>query len=316
MTLWVAIAAYLTLKRALGAVFSAEARILRALGRVLGDVPVTTITPAQCHAFCWGRQPPTRFGVRKQETLRGFFRYLVGRGHLTASPLPEPPPRVATTFRPYIYSRDELHRLLDATATAGSPRTLVQPATLRPLLLLLYGAGLRAGEALRLRCRDVDLRDRVLTLWDTKFHKSRLVPIGAELSAALGRYRPARDPLPLRGGDRAPFFATPTGQAIPLARLEAAFRCLRPRAAVCRPATDRWQPRLHDLRATFAVHRLVAWYREGADVQAHLPLLATYLGHASVAGTQSYLALTPALLAEAALRFERYAARGKEDDDE
>jgi len=315
MTLWSAIAAYVTLKRALGAVFSVDARILRALSRALGDVPVTAILPAQCHAFCWGSQPPTRFGVRKHETLRGFFRYLVGRGHLIGSPLPEPPPRVATTFRPYIYSRDELRRLLDATATAGSARTLVQPATLRTLLLALYGAGLRAGEALRLRCRDVDLRNRVLTIWDTKFYKSRLVPIGAELSAALGRYRTVREHLPFPGGDRAPFFATRTGQTIPLARLEAAFRCLRARAGVCRPATDRWQPRVHDLRATFAVHRLVAWYREGADVQARLPLLATYLGHASVAGTQPYLTLTPALLAEAARRFERYAAPGKEDDD-
>ncbi len=315
MTLPPAIAAYVTLKRALGAVFSVDARILRAFGRALGDVAVRAITPAQGHAFCWGRTPPTRFGVRKHEALRGFFRSLVGRGHLPGSPLPEPPPRVAPTFRPYIYARAELHRWLAAPATVGSARARVQPVTLRTLLVVLSGAGLRAGEALRLRCRDVDLRDRVLTIWDTKFHQSRLVPIGAELSAALGRYRPARDPLPLRGGDRAPFFATPTGQAIPLARLEAAFRCLRPRAAVCRPATDRWQPRLHDLRATFAVHRLVAWYQEGADVQARLPLLATYLGHASVAGTQPSLTLTPALLGEAARRFARYAAPGKEDDD-
>lgn len=146
MTLLPAIAAYVTLKRALGAVFSAEARILRSFGRTLGDVPVEAISPALCQAFCRGVGPPTRFWARKHDTLRGFFRYLVGRGQLARSPLPEPCPRIPASFRPYIYSRDELRRLLEATATAVSARSRVPPLTLRALLLLLYGAGLRAGE--------------------------------------------------------------------------------------------------------------------------------------------------------------------------
>jgi integrase len=90
--------------------------------------------------------------------------------------------------------------------------------------------------------------------------------------------------------------------------LERIFRRLRVHAGIKRPAADRWQPRLHDLRHTFALDRLIAWYREGADVQACLPLLATYLGHVNVSGTQTYLTMTPALLTEASQRFERYAA--------
>jgi len=314
MTLLAAIEAYLTLKHALGAVFSVDARILRSFGRTLGDIPVGTISPEQCRAFCRGSGPPTRFWPRKHEALRGFFRYLVGRGHLVMSPLPEPAPRIRSTFRPYVYSHDELRRLLDGTATLVSKRSVLQPPTLRILLLLLYGAGLRAGEALRLRCCDVDLSQRVLSIWDTKFFKSRLVPVGASLCEALAHYRKERLRLPLPEGDRSPFFATPAGKAIRLGRLEAAFARLREQAGVRRPQTERWQPRLHDLRATFAVHRLIAWYRDGADVQARLPFLATYLGHVNLSGTQNYLTMTPELLDQASLRFERYASPAKETD--
>ncbi len=103
--------------------------------------------------------------------------------------------------------------------------------------------------------------------------------------------------------------------AVPLGRLEAGFVRLRERTGIQRPHTDRWQPRLHDLRATFAVHRLVAWYREGVDLQTRLPLLATYLGHINVSGTQVYLTMTHELLAEASRRFERYARPVEEDAD-
>ncbi len=108
-------------------------------------------------------------------------------------------------------------------------------------------------------------------------------------------------------GSTRPSSPRPTGHAISLGRLERIFVRLRVHADIRRPATDRWQPRLHDLRHTFAVDRLVAWYREGADVQTCLPLLATYLGHANVTGTQTYLTMTPALLSEASQCFERYA---------
>jgi integrase len=110
------------------------------------------------------------------------------------------------------------------------------------------------------------------------------------------------------------FFTTRTGKTVSLGLLEAAFVRLREHAGIRRPATDRWQPRIHDLRATFAVHRLVAWYREGADLQTRLPLLATYLGHVNVSGTMAYLPMTHELLAEASRRFERYA-QPKEDFD-
>jgi len=315
MTLLPDIETYITLRRALGADFTTAAKILRSFGRALGDVPLGSILAEQCDAFCRGSAPRVRFRTENCSTLHGFFQYLVGRGFLPSSPLPGAPPRIASDFQPHIYAPEELRRLLDATAGVCSARGRLQPATFRTLLLLLYGTGLRVGEAIRLRECDVDLRDRVLSVWDTKFFKSRLVPLGATLCAALADYRSSRRRLALPDGNSSTFFAFRSGTALSYSAVRAAFARLRERAGVRRPSSDRWRPRLHDLRATFAVHRLIGWYREGADVQARLPLLATYLGHASVAGTQLYLTMTPALLKEASLRFERYASVRKEVDD-
>jgi site-specific recombinase XerD len=246
--------------------------------------------------------------------MRDFFTYLVTRGHLSALPLPEVAPRIPRSFDPYIYSREEIQRLLDATKILEDNRWPLQHLTFRMLLLVLYGAGLRPSEGLRLRCCDVDLDDHVLAIWDTKFFKSRLVPIGTALVAALSTYRKARRDLPMPDNDRSVFFASRTGGTISLNRLEKVFVRLREHAGIRGPPGARWQPRLHDMRHAFAVHRLVAWYREGADVQACLPLLSTYLGHVNLSGTQAYLTMTPELLAEASKRFERYAATGKEEN--
>jgi integrase/recombinase XerD len=312
MNLASAVESYVRLKQSLGAVFSSEAQTLAAFVRAVGDLPVSTITPEMCTTFCRGQGPPTRSWSLKHCVLRGLFRYLVGRGHVSHSPLPEPGPRIQSTFQRYIYTRADMARLLEAAAQPVHGNAHMQPHTQRVLLLVLYATGLRAGEALRLRCCDVDLRDRVLTIWDTKFFKSRWVPIGADLCRALSRYLTDRRQLPLPDGDRSAFFATRQGQAISLGCLDRTFARLRRQIQLGQGYAGH-RPRLHDLRATFAVDRLVTWYREGADVQARVPLLSTYLGHVSVSATSVYLTMTPELLAEASARFERYAQPTQED---
>jgi site-specific recombinase XerD len=216
-------------------------------------------------------------------------------------------PRIPRSFEPYIYSREELQRLLEATGILQDSHSSLQHTTVRILLLVLYGAGLRPSEGLRLRFCDVDFDARVLSVWDTKFFKSRLVPIGKTLAAALSAFLESRQKLPMPVGARSAFFAVHTGGPITLSRLEKVFVRLRQHAGIQRPPGSRWQPRLHDLRHTFAVHRLIAWYREDADVQALLPLLSTYMGHVNISGTQAYLTMTHELLVEASRRFECYA---------
>lgn len=257
-----AVDSYITLKRSLGAVFVTEKRILRSFVCALGDIPLDTIDPQVTHDFCRGSGPPTRWWERKHQALRGFFTYLVTRGHMAASPLTQPAPRIPRSFKPYIYSRDELQRLLKATRILEDSHAPLKHTTFRILLLVLYGAGLRPSEGLRLRYCDVYLIERVLAIWDTKFFKSRLVPIGGALATTLEAYHKARQHLPMLDEVRSAFFATRTGSPISLKKLENVFVRLRQHTGIQSPLGARWQPRLHDLRHTFAVHRLIAWYRQ------------------------------------------------------
>jgi site-specific recombinase XerD len=308
MMLGAAIEIYVAACRAVGARFFTEARVLRAFVRAAGNVPLATITTARCRSFCDCGVPPTASAARRYQVLRGLWAFAISRGMARASPLPSRPPRVLSTFKPHIYSIEELRRLFDATDGLSHPTSPLQPLTFRTLLLLLYGAGLRAGEALRLRLEDVDLETGLLRIRDTKFFKSRDLPIGSALCTMLRRYGAQRRRLARPLGECSAFFATRTGRPLSLDRLERVFRRLRRDVRLLLPhAGRRAQPRLHDLRHSFAVHRLLEWYRDGADVQQRLPWLSTYLGHRKLVATQIYLSLTPAVLDAAATRFARYA---------
>jgi integrase/recombinase XerD len=184
--------------------------------------------------------------------------------------------------------------------------------TLRTSVLLLYGAGLRLGEALALNIVDVDLNQAVLIVRQTKFYKTRLVPLSHDLTQTLIAFRRWRDQR-FPTDPRAPFFCLRDGSRAHHKIVERTFRLLCVIAHVSRDGGPRRQPRLHDLRHTAAVHRLIAWYQAGVDLQQLLPRLATYLGHRNLSGTQRYLTLTPQLLREASLRFQHYALENRHD---
>jgi integrase/recombinase XerD len=301
------VAAYVTHKQSLGMRFATEARTLKSFCRTIGDVDTDQIQPQRVRAFLDGKGPATSFRHRKLDALRGFYRFALARGYAICSPLPATVPRLAQTFVPYIYSEDEVRRLLDATASFKHRN--LSSLTCRTLLLLLYATGLRIGEALGLDLADVDLDARLLRVRNSKFYKTRLVPMGADLTRVLADYASERKKhLPTKPD--APFLLTRRGKRLSRASAEEAFKRLRKCAQVHRADGAHYQPRLHDFRHAFAVTRLVRWYREGANVQRLLPQLATYLGHVHISGTQRYLTMTPELLRQASLRFERYAFGG------
>jgi integrase/recombinase XerD len=307
MTLTDAIATYVAFKRSLGMHFRSEAAQLRAFARAMGEVALAAVSPEAVRAFIAGPGPVTTFWRNKWVILGGFYRFALSRGFTTTSPVPVLAPRFPPSLTPYIYSSDELARLVAATDTLQNPRCPFRAPTFRTLLLLLYGTGLRIGEALTLTIHDVDAEQRLVTVRDTKFFKTRLVPTGPQLTRALMAYVTRRRHLPLPAGEASAFFATRTGHGLCYDNANRQFGRVRRHAGIRREAGARYQPRLHDLRHTAAVHRLLAWYRAGADVQRLLPHLATYLGHVDLASTQRYLTMTPELLHEASQRFEQYA---------
>lgn len=307
MKLSQAIGAYVAYKQSLGMRFITESRTLKSFCRTLGDVDMSQVESDQVCAYIAGEGPITCFWHRKIDALRGFYRFALARGYVNCSPVPTTVPEQPQAFVPYIYSRDDIKRLL--AATAGRERCNLSSMTCRTLLLLLYGTGLRISEAVGLDLADVDLDTGILCIRDTKFYKTRLVPTGSDLTQILAGYALERKKRPPITSD-APFLLTQRGQRLSRAGAEYAFKQLRESARVCRDDNARYQPRLHDMRHTFALSRLLSWYREGADVQRLLPQLATYLGHVHIAGTQHYLAMTPELLQQASLRFERYALGG------
>lgn len=301
------VAQYVSHKRALGMRFDSEAATLAAFCRRLdGNIDVISVTVEQVQDFLTGNRPLTNHWSKRKSVLDCFFRFALSRGYTSASPLPRNCPKLPPPLTPYIYSQEELKRLLDAAPQACNSRVTLEAYVLRALILILYGACLRHGEALRLTMQDVDLDGAVLHIRESKFYKSRLIPLGADLNGAMQLYARQRNQVFGKEPD-APFFCCRDGRPLNQSAVRHAFQRQRILANVRREGGPACQPRLHDLRHSGAVHRLIAWYRSGADLHLLLPQLSTYLGHFDLAATQRYLTLTPDLLNEASKRFESYA---------
>jgi site-specific recombinase XerD len=279
--------------------------------------PGTTITDVssdKVNVFLAGKGPLTASWHVRYNALRGFYRYAVSRKLVATSPLPDVIPKRPPAFQAYIYSHAELKRLSKSIESCRRRRSDIDSPLLRCLFLLMYGAALRISEALSLTVGDVDLANNILTIRDSKFFKTRLVPIGPNTGQLLGEYAKRRADLVRSTRTDEPFFLDRNAKPVPIHKLERAFKQIREHAGLHREGGSRCQPRLHDLRHTSAVHRLTMWYREGENVQKLLPQLSVYMGHTHLAATQVYLTMTPELLREASARFERYATGGGENE--
>ena len=316
MTLCDAINQFIVWRQAHGTKFEPQADILKLFLECLDrDVGCDTVTRAQVRAFLAGQGPLTRYRAMKYSVLSGFYRYAISRGYVTHSPLParETEPKAPASAPPYVYTDDELRCLFSKIDVARKRAHKLDAHTFRMLLLLLYGAGLRRGEAMRFTVADVNLSDAVLTVRDSKFYKNRIVPVGPSLAGALREYAVQRTERAAPEGRNSTFLANQDGTPLAKRTVQDAFAGLLRCAGIHGTDDSRLSPRLHSLRHTFAVKRLTSWYQQGADVQRLLPVLSTYLGHKDLTGTQVYLSMTPELLQQASQRFERYA-RGGDDE--
>ena len=211
--------------------------------------------------------------------------------------------------KPYIYSHQQVDHLLRSARTHSSPRTPLRPWTLYTMLVLAYCAGLRLGELVGLDVGDVCLPQGTITIRKTKFFKSRRLPLTDSAVSALRDYLRVRAEMGGPCNATAPLFWRQTRQGGGrYARITASVLLVRVlRQAGLKPARGRRGPRIHDLRHSFVSHRMLAWYREGINPEAHLPHLATFLGHKDINSTLVYLNTSQEVLQLAGERFRSHA---------
>jgi integrase len=300
---------FLALKRATGRAYhSEESHLLRFDEFVRRHASAARLDRATMHAFLSSLK---HLSARARDNVVGVvwpaLEYARTHGG-AVEVLPAKPARSPVWNRqraPRILSDDELAALVSSSRSLPARRGR-QPATYATLFGLLAATGLRIGEALALDVQDLDLANGVLHVRHGKFDKARDLPIRPSTAQALRRY--LDDPARVVGtGPDAPVFVSNQRRRLSYPGALVAFR------QACRSAPLDPSPRLHDLRHTFAVRRVLAWYATGDDVNAWLPALSAYLGHTSVEHTRLYLRANGLLLEQAALRFDaltRYLDRG------
>jgi integrase/recombinase XerD len=262
-------------------------------------------------ALAWLSSKPKRKAVSVSNdaaVLRQFFAYL--RRLPSRKPVQEPIwPRLPTesSFVPYFLSEQDIRHLLALCAQLKRPA--FRAKLYRALLLVLYCTGLRFGEALHLRLRDVNTRSGVLFI-ETFKGRARWVPFHRSLSRELERYMSFRQTYATRSPDDY-FFVGANGHTLPAKTASETFKRLFQKAGL-KPSRGRVGPRPYDFRHAFAVHRLGRWYRQGVDLHARLPWLSAYMGHTDIVGTETYLNATPELLEVAGNRLRRRYLRSGE----
>jgi integrase len=296
-----ALADYLRIRRALGYKLERAGKLLPQFLDYLEQTGAEAVTTER--ALAWATLPvgSGRWWAFRLSMVRGFAAYLQ-----TLDPATEVPPKDLLAGRPpratpYLYSDAEIAALIAAADTLRFP---LRVATYRTLIGLLAVTGLRVGEAIRLDRGDLDFTHELLVVRNSKFGKSREVPLHPSTILAL------RDYLRLRDRHQPPpstpaLFISPAGTRLIYCNVHATFRQLRRRAGL-QPRSASCRPRIHDLRHTFAIRTLLDGYRDDGDVQPRLSLLATYLGHVHPDSTYWYLSAAPELLALAGQRLERH----------
>lgn len=245
--------------------------------------------------------------ARRLEIVRPFAAYYRQFEPATEIPPPGVLGRGHRRLVPHIYTDQEVVQLLQATERL-TPHAGLRPLTYRTLFGLIAAAGLRLSEPLNLTVGDVDLDAGTVTIRQTKFRKSRCLPVHSSVVQELGRYRKSRDHWHAADAE-APFFVSEAGAALPKRTVENVFRRMQPRLG-WQARGDYPVPRIHDLRHTFAVRRLQRWREEGQSIDHALFWLCTYLGHAKISDTYWYLTGIPELMDMIGGRFEQFARPG------
>jgi integrase len=298
---------YVDLKRALGRRFDTPARTLQSLDRFLHghSAKYPDLNTAAFEAWCHTHEHVSS-GVRRVRMLEVCAVCLYRRRTEPQCFVPDPSsfPAYHQRIRPYIFSEAEVAKLLRAASGLDRcPASPLRPEMIRLAIALLFTTGIRRSELLGLTLGDYDRRESTLHIRESKFYKSRLLPVNDSIADEMEHCLCARARRKLPGSPDAALIwnAAWGGGAYSGTSLR---RAIQPLLRECNIVTPKGQlPRIHDFRHSFAVNALLRWYRAGADVEAKLPLLATYLGHGSAVSTHYYLHFIEPLRTAASRRF-------------
>jgi integrase/recombinase XerD len=298
-----AIEDYLALRRGLGFKLKRHSRCLMEFASFLEHAGEPRITNRL--ALQWATQPqhvqPVEWAARLS-VVRGFARYWSATDPMTEIPPEGLLPNRHNRAKPYLYSDEQIHQILDAARNMPTTHSL-QPWTHHCLFGLLAVTGLRIGEALNLRSTDVDWSEGILTIRDAKFGKSRLIPLHASSLKVLADYAARRDRLFVVR--KTPyFFCSRYDGRLDEGQVRRVFYTISRQIGI-RGASASRGPRLHDFRHRFAVQTLLRWHYNGEDVRRRLPILSTYLGHGHVTDTYWYVTATPELMAAVGQQLEK-----------
>jgi len=296
---------FIKLRRLSGTDYKSQARLLGYFDRFLLEqrLPTPRITREITDRYQQSLShlaPRTR--LNRFCVVRQLCRYLARSDPLGYVPEPVRVVPSHGAHQPYIYSSSELKALLTA-ASQLAPKNSLRPHTYQTLLGLLYSTGIRIGEALALNLEHFHRTERRLYIAEGKFRKARWVPLSPSTCRALEHYLRTRFKIRPRSPD-SPLLLNERSRRLHHPTVNQTFRNVLQQCGMAH--SNHTGPRIHDLRHTFAVHRLLAWYRDGGDVNARLPYLATYMGHVDVHSTQLYLQSTAELVEQVNRRFHTH----------
>jgi integrase/recombinase XerD len=298
-----AIEDYIALRRSLGFKLDDMAADLTKFASFLEQKAAPYITTAL--ALEWAMQStdhlPSHW-ARRLGFVRVFARHWSATDPRTEIPAAGLLPFRAQRARPYLYTEQEIQRLL-AAAKSLSPASGLRPWTYHCLFGLLAVSGLRISEAIKLERQEVDFYQGVLTIRQTKFNKNRLIPLHTSTRNVLSEYAEHRDRL-VPNPSSSCFLLNDCGRCLERSAVRRTFYDLSRQIGLRGPA-DHTGPRIHDFRHRFALNTLIQWYRAGEDIERRLPVLSTFLGHAHVADTYWYLSIHPELMGLATERLEQ-----------
>ena len=307
---------YIVYRKTLGCKFRGNGFYLESFCKMTGpDTSVESVNRVAVNRFLYGENRKITTGwFRRHNALKGFFQYAKAREHIREIPLQEELPKHTSDFTPYIYSKQEIRLLLETALSCKRPKSFTSGITIRMMLLMTYSLGLRKMETVSIRLRDVDLIESVIVIASGKFYKTRLVPFNLQIKKEIKNYLSYRKKQGLSQDPESSLFLNNRGNSVSGNVFYKSFERIRTESGICRDDGAYCQPRLHDLRHTFAVNRLTLWYKEKRNVQVLLPVLSTYMGHVQLSHTSVYLTMTDDLLQEANNHFENYITKNNHED--